>query len=101
MNGRFACGSMVLFFSFSQNICTLCKCFVKKKGIFIPVNEMSASESRPSRSVRDGRDLFFVSRRQRGGYIPKYGSDEFTLNACAVLGIIQASYTHCQGEKDV
>jgi len=36
MNGRFAGGSMVRFLSFSQNICTECKCFVKKKGIFRP-----------------------------------------------------------------
>jgi hypothetical protein len=65
------------------------------------VNEMNASESRPSRTVRDGRDRFSLSRRQRASCTPKYGSSEFTLNACAVLGIIQTSYTHCQGEKDV
>ncbi len=67
----------------------------------VPVNEMSASESRPSRTVRDGRVQFALSRRQRGSCTPKYGSGEFTLNEYAVLGIIQTSYTHCQGEKDV
>jgi hypothetical protein len=33
---QFACGSMVLFYLFSQKICTMCKFFVKKDGIFRP-----------------------------------------------------------------
>jgi len=32
----FACGSMLLVFSFAQNICTTCKCFVQKHGVFHP-----------------------------------------------------------------
>jgi len=36
MNGSFACGSMVRYASFSGKSCTLCKIFLKKKGIFHP-----------------------------------------------------------------
>jgi hypothetical protein len=36
MEAGFACGSMVLFFSFSQKCCTLCNIFVKKDSFFRP-----------------------------------------------------------------
>jgi len=32
----FVCDSMVHFDLFSQNICTVCECFVKKDGFFRP-----------------------------------------------------------------
>jgi hypothetical protein len=36
MEACFACGSMVLFYLFSQKFCTMCKIFVKKDGFFRP-----------------------------------------------------------------
>jgi hypothetical protein len=36
MEARFACGSMVLFFLFSQKCCTMCNIFVRKAGFFRP-----------------------------------------------------------------
>jgi len=46
MEARFACGSMVLLFSFSQKSCTLCNFFVKRMvGSALPQAKF------PSRSV--------------------------------------------------
>ena|GEM_PF-3368528 len=42
----FACGSMVLVFSFSGTCCTLCNMFLKKKKIFRPAGGESRRSSR-------------------------------------------------------
>ncbi len=57
MEARCACSSMVLFLSFSQNICTVGKCFVKKKGIFRPAGDDIPRQTR-DRLIHGSTDRF-------------------------------------------
>ncbi len=56
MNGRLACGSMVLFFVFPK-ICTLCKFFRKKNGIFYPAGGDISRQTR-DRLIHGSIDRF-------------------------------------------
>jgi hypothetical protein len=46
MEANFACGSVVLYVSFSGKCCTLCNIFLKKKKIFRPAGGESGQLSR-------------------------------------------------------